>query len=70
MKIKCLVTGLLLAAAIVPAAQGESLIDIYQKALRNDPSIREAAANRSATLQSKPQARGLLLPQPLRGRGQ
>jgi outer membrane protein len=47
----------------VHAAQAESLIDIYQKALRSDPSLREADANRLATLESRPQAIAALLPQ-------
>lgn len=48
------------------AAQGTdiaNLVDIYEKALRNDPQIREADANRLANRESKPQALGALLPQ-------
>lgn len=58
-----IVTGLFLSLTLASASQAESLLEVYQMALTNDPSIREADANRSATLQSKPQARGLLLPQ-------
>ena len=58
-----LVMTLLASLVFASPAQAESLLEIYQMALQNDPFIREAAANRSATLQSKPQARGLLLPQ-------
>lgn len=41
----------------------DSLMDVYQSALRSDPLIREAEANRMAALEAKPQARGALLPQ-------
>jgi outer membrane protein len=47
----------------IHAAQAESLMDIYQKALRSDPSLREADANRLATLETRPQAIAALLPQ-------
>ena len=46
-----------------PVHAADTLLDIYQLALRNDPQLREAEANRLATLESKPQALGLLLPQ-------
>lgn len=39
------------------------LVGIYEKALRNDPQIREADANRLANRESKPQALAALLPQ-------
>jgi len=55
--------GLLLCLSLPPLAGADTLLDIYARALRNDPGIREAQANREATLQSRPQARGLLLPQ-------
>jgi outer membrane protein len=46
-----------------PAAWSqESLLDIYQRALQNDPSIREAEANFRATIEARPQARSNLLP--------
>ena len=47
----------------MPAGQAEDLLQIYQKALLSDPSLREAAANRDATLEAQPAARGFLLPQ-------
>lgn len=57
----------LLAAAslaLLPRlAVGADLAEIYQRALRNDPVIREAEANRLAALEARPQALGLLLPQ-------
>ncbi len=44
-------------------AQGADLVAVYQRALQNDPQIREADANRLASLESKPQALAALLPQ-------
>jgi outer membrane protein len=40
----------------------ESLVEIYGKALENDPALREAEANYLATAEARPQARGSLLP--------
>jgi outer membrane protein len=56
---------LILAAAlpILTVAQAENLVDIYKLAQFSDPAIKEAAANRSATLEAVPSARGFLLPQ-------
>src|SRR6202165_4141849 len=48
------------AAASAPAAD---LLAVYQRALQNDPLLREAEANRLAALESKPQALAALLPQ-------
>ncbi|HEX2493498.1 MAG TPA: TolC family outer membrane protein [Steroidobacter sp.] len=45
------------------AAHGADLVQIYDRALQNDPQIREADANRLATRESKPQALAALLPQ-------
>jgi outer membrane protein len=39
------------------------LMAVYQRALQNDPQLREAEANRLAALESKPQALAALLPQ-------
>lgn len=47
----------------IHAAQAEDLLNVYQRALNNDPQIREADANRRATRESKPQALAALLPQ-------
>ncbi|MFL6575602.1 MAG: TolC family outer membrane protein [Povalibacter sp.] len=47
-------------SSAVPAAD---LIEVYQRALQNDPQIREADANRLASRESKPQALAALLPQ-------
>src|ERR1700694_4941811 len=54
------------SAASAPAAD---LLAVYQRALQNDPQLREAEANRLAALENKPQARAALLPQ-LAGNGQ
>jgi outer membrane protein len=52
------------AALCLPlAANGADLTEIYHRALRSDPQLREAEANRSAALEAKPQALGALLPQ-------
>src|SRR6056297_2262445 len=48
--------------AALPAG-AEFLLEVYQRALQSDPLIREAEANRRATEEAVPQARGLLLPQ-------
>jgi len=39
------------------------LVAVYQRALQNDPQLREAEANRLAALESKPQALSAMLPQ-------
>ena len=70
MKLKThIATGLLIALAYIPVATADDLMEIYQFALRADPSLREAEANRLATLESKPQARAALLPQLTGGGG-
>ncbi len=38
-------------------------LTVYQRALQNDPRIREADANRLASRESKPQALAALMPQ-------
>jgi outer membrane protein len=50
---------------LAPAAD---LMAVYQRALQNDPQLREAEATRLATLEAKPQALSALLPQ-LTGNG-
>jgi outer membrane protein len=44
-------------------ASAADLVAVYQRALQNDPQLREAEANRLAALESKPQALAALLPQ-------
>lgn len=55
--------GGLIASACTVTAQAADLIEVYQRALQNDPQIREADANRLASRESKPQALASLLPQ-------
>ena len=45
------------------AASATDLLAVYQRALQNDPQLREAEATRLAALESKPQALSALLPQ-------
>jgi outer membrane protein len=52
--------GALAWAGLAPAAD---LVEVYQRALQSDPQLREAEANRLATLEHKPQAVSALLPQ-------
>src|SRR5690606_35402483 len=54
------VSALLCFAA--PLSAQESLMDIYQRALQNDPMIREAEARYLANAEVRPQARSQLLP--------
>jgi len=63
MKLISILLGLIVALSFNSAATAEDLLDIYQRAIRQDPSLREAEANRLATLESKPQALSALLPQ-------
>jgi outer membrane protein len=52
--------ALVLSASAAPAAD---LLAVYQRALQNDPQLREAEATRLAALEAKPQALSALLPQ-------
>jgi outer membrane protein len=51
-----------LLMASLPAS-GADLLSVYDQALVNDPQIREAAANRMAQHEARPQALAALLPQ-------
>ncbi len=53
---------------VTHAVQAADLLAVYQRALQNDPQLREAEATRLAALESKPQALSVLLPQ-LTGNG-
>jgi outer membrane protein len=57
--------ALLVAATLgaVAPASAENLAEIYQRALRSDPQLRESEALRLATLERRPQALAALLPQ-------
>ncbi len=64
-------TKLLLLFAIcfcASPAPAADLLAVYQRALQNDPQLREAEATRLAALEAKPQALSALLPQ-LQGTG-
>jgi outer membrane protein len=56
----------LLACAVLALpgpARAADLTEIYHRALRNDPQLREAEANHMATLEARPQALSAILPQ-------
>src|SRR5271154_2880944 len=59
---------LLALCASAAAAPAADLLAVYQRALQNDPQLREAEATRLAALEAKPQALSALLPQ-LAGNG-
>src|SRR5271163_4725144 len=59
---KRLLTLLALVCSAV-AAPAADLLAVYQRALQNDPQLREAEATRLAALEAKPQALSALLPQ-------
>ncbi len=64
MNTRFLVHTILVAASLAAAgAQAADLQAVYDRALTNDPQIREADANRLAARESKPQALAALLPQ-------
>ncbi len=71
MKLRAHLLATCIAAALavsLPATAAQSpdsvnLLEVYKRALQNDPVIREAEANRLATLENRPQARAALLPQ-------
>ena len=56
--------SLALAGALLAGQyRAANLDEVYQRALRNDPQIREAEATRMANLEGKPEALSALLPQ-------
>jgi outer membrane protein len=59
---KPLLIALILSLAF-RAAPAADLLAVYQRALQNDPQLKEAEATRLAALESKPQALAALLPQ-------
>jgi outer membrane protein len=60
MKRALILLAMSLGANAAPAAD---LLAVYQRALQNDPQLREAEATRLAALEAKPQALSSLLPQ-------
>jgi outer membrane protein len=59
---RVVLAALALVSVALPAPAA-TLREVYEQALRNDPLLREAEANRLATLESKPEALSALLPQ-------
>jgi len=59
---------LIVFCACASPAPAADLLAVYQRALQNDPQLREAEATRLAALEAKPQALSALLPQ-LTGNG-
>src|SRR6202023_874692 len=60
---KRLLTAFVLYLVANSPAPASDLLAVYQRALQNDPQLREAEANRLASLETKPQALAALLPQ-------
>ena len=63
MKLRAYILAACGIAGVSSSAVGADLVEVYQRALQNDPVIREADANRLASRESKPQALSALLPQ-------
>ena len=63
MSIKKHLLALALGACVAaPVLAQESLIDVYRRAMVNDPAVREAEATYLANAEAKPQARSVLFP--------
>ncbi len=58
-----LALGCILAVSGTTHAYSADLVEVYQRALQADPSIREADATRMASREAKPQAWAAMLPQ-------
>jgi len=54
---------ILVSLALTSAAAAKDLVGVYEDALKNDPQIRQAEANRRASREARPQAWSALLPQ-------
>jgi outer membrane protein len=63
MSMKRSVIFLTLCICVAAPATASDLLAVYQRALQNDPQLREAEAIRLAALEAKPQALSALLPQ-------
>jgi outer membrane protein len=57
------ICGLAAVLLVAQVGRADTLLDVYRLARQNDPQLREADANRLAIRETKPQARGALLPQ-------
>jgi outer membrane protein len=62
MRIVTTLTALALSAIAAPAFSQASLLEVYQRAMINDPVVREAEATYLANAETKPQRRAALLP--------
>lgn len=69
MRVRVLLSSSVVGLGLAANAPATDLIEVYQKALTADPSIREADANRLAARESRPQAWAAVLPQ-INGAGQ
>ena len=58
----CLLAAPVMAQENAQQNAQENLLEVYQRALQNDPAIREAEANYLAAAEAKPQARSAILP--------
>src|ERR1035438_5875168 len=63
MSMKRPLTFLTLCICVAAPSSASDLLAVYQRALQNDPQLREAEAIRLAALEAKPQALSALLPQ-------
>jgi outer membrane protein len=63
MSMKRLLIFLTWCICVTAPAGASDLLAVYQRALQNDPQLREAEATRLAALEAKPQALSALLPQ-------
>src|SRR5713101_4584609 len=54
---------LFVAFALTSAAAARDLVGVYEDALKSDPQIRQADANRLAAREARPQAWAAVLPQ-------
>ena len=61
-RVSCWSVGLAVLALCGPTF-GKDLLGVYEDAVKNDPQIRAADANRLASRESRPQALAALLPQ-------
>src|ERR1700738_5662601 len=52
-----------IALTLTSAATAKDLVGVYEDALKSDPQIRQADANRLASREARPQAWSALLPQ-------
>jgi outer membrane protein len=62
MKSYWLLSTAIVSTATAVRADAEDLMEIYQRAVQEDPLIRQAEANYLASLEAKPQARSSVLP--------